>query len=161
MQNINAIIFDLGGVLLNLDFKKVSDAFKVLGVDTFDEMYSQSKVDMLFDHLEIGKISEEEFCNAISTHSGKSILPGDITTAWNSILVDFRKESLDHLKILKNKYKLFLLSNTNSIHLQAFDKIFMKSIGQGTFNSFFDKAYYSHEIGLRKPDAAEIGRAHV
>ena len=154
MQNIKSIIFDLGGVLLNIDFKKVSDAFRVLGVDTFDEMYSQSKVDMPFENLEVGKISEEEFCFAINNHSGKSILPNDITTAWNSILLDFRTESLAHLKILKNKYKLFLLSNTNSIHLQAFNKIFDKSIGQGTFNSFFDKAYYSHEIGLRKPDVA-------
>ncbi len=154
MQNIKAIIFDLGGVLLNIDFKKVSDAFKVIGVNTFDEMYSQSKVDMLFENLEIGKVSEEEFCNAINNHSGKSILSNDITTAWNSILLDFRMESLAHLKTLKNKYKLFLLSNTNSIHLEAFNKIFDKSIGQATFNSFFDKTYYSHEIGLRKPDAA-------
>ncbi len=154
MQNIKAIIFDLGGVLLNIDFKKVSDSFKVLGVDTFDEMYSQSEVNMLFENLEIGKISEDEFCNAINKHSGKSILSNDITTAWNSILLDFRMESLAYLKTLKNKYKLFLLSNTNTIHLQAFNKIFDKSIGQGTFNSFFDKAYYSHEIGLRKPDAA-------
>lgn len=154
MRNIKAIIFDLGGVLLNLDFTKVSDAFKVLGVDTFDAMYSQSKVDMLFENLEVGKVSEEEFCDAINNHSGRSALPKDITTAWNSILLDFRTESLAQLKILKNKYKLFLLSNTNSIHQQAFNKIFEKSIGQGTFNSFFDKAYYSHEIGLRKPDAA-------
>ncbi len=138
MQNIKAIIFDLGGVLLNIDFKKVSDAFKVVGVDTFDEMYSQSKVDMLFENLEIGKVSEEEFCNTINNHSGKSILSNDITTAWNSILLDFRMESLAHLKTLKNKYKLFLLSNTNSIHLEAFNKIFDKSIGQATFNSFFD-----------------------
>ncbi len=154
MQNIKAIIFDLGGVLLNIDFKKVSDSFKVLGVDTFDEMYSQSEVNMLFENLEVGKISEDEFCNAINNHSGKSILSNDITTAWNSILLDFRMESLAHLKTLKNKYKLFLLSNTNSIHLEAFNKIFDKSIGQATFNSFFDKTYYSHEIGLRKPDAA-------
>ncbi len=154
MQNIKAIIFDLGGVLLNIDFKKVSNAFKVLGVDAFDEMYSQSKVDMLFENLEVGKISEEEFCDAINIHSGKCLLPHEITTAWNSILLEFRTESLAHLKILKNKYKLFLLSNTNSIHMQAFNKIFDKNFGQGTFNSFFDRAYYSHEIGLRKPDAA-------
>ncbi len=154
MQNIKAIIFDLGGVLLNIDFKKVSNAFKALGVDTFDEMYSQSEVNMLFENLEVGKINEEEFCNGINTHSGKSIIADNITTAWNSILLDFRTESLACLKNLKNRYKLFLLSNTNSIHLEAFNKIFEKSIGKGTFNSFFDKAYYSHEIGMRKPDAS-------
>ncbi len=154
MQNIKAIIFDLGGVLLNIDFKKVSNAFKALGVDTFDEMYSQSEVNMLFENLEVGKISEKEFCLGINKHSGKSILAGDVTTAWNSILLDYRKESLAFLKILKKKYKLFLLSNTNSIHQEAFNKIFETSIGQGSFNSLFDKAYYSHEIGLRKPDAA-------
>jgi putative hydrolase of the HAD superfamily len=67
--------------------------------------------------------------------------------------LDFRIESLAALKRLRGKYKIFLLSNTNSIHYTQFSKIFKTTIDEKPFNSLFDKAYYSHEIGLRKPDA--------
>ena len=137
MQNIKAIIFDLGGVLLNIDYKKVSDAFKALEVAKFDELYSQSTADHLFENLEVGKISEEEFCHYIKKHTNKEITNEDIIQAWNSILLDFRKESLDYLLALKKKYKLFLLSNTNIIHFNAFNKIFDLTISKNSFNSLF------------------------
>ncbi len=154
MQNIKAIIFDLGGVLLNIDFKKVSEAFKALEVEKFDELYSQSQADPLFENLEKNKISEEEFFTAIKKYTTRPITNEDVANAWNTILLDFRIESLAALKRLRKKYKLFLLSNTNSIHYTAFHKIYDVNIREGSFNSLFDKAYYSHEIGLRKPDAA-------
>lgn len=153
MQNIKAIIFDLGGVLLNIDFKKVSDAFKALGVENFDELYSQSKANPLFKDLEIGKISEADFCNHVKKYSSETITNNDIIKAWNAILLDFRKESLEYLKKLKGKYKLFLLSNTNIIHFKAFNKIYIDDVGQESFNALFEVAYYSHQIGYRKPDA--------
>lgn len=154
MQNIKAIIFDLGGVLLNIDFNKVSAAFKALEIEKFDELYSQSEANLLFQNLETGKITEEEFCDRMKNYTAGTVTSDDIVQAWNSILLDFRQESLDHLKALKNKYKLFLLSNTNIIHFKAFNKIFDLTINQDSFNSLFDKVYYSHEIGLRKPEAA-------
>ncbi len=61
MKKINAIIFDLGGVLLNIDFNKVSKAFKSLGLENFDELYTQNTVSQLFQKLEIGAITEENF----------------------------------------------------------------------------------------------------
>jgi len=154
MQNIKAIIFDLGGVLLDLDFEKVSISFKTLGVEKFDEIYSQHKYYPVFENLETGKIGEDEFCSDLKKYTVKTITNADVTQAWNSILVEFRLNSLTALKELKNKYKLFLLSNTNCIHQQAFNKIFENTVGESSFNSMFDKAYYSHEIGLRKPDSA-------
>lgn len=154
MQNIKAIIFDLGGVLIDLDFKKVSSSFKALGVDKFDEIYTQHKSDLIFENLEVGKISEEDFCNALIRYTIKPVTNEDVTKAWNSILLDFRLDSLSYLKQLKNKYKLFLLSNTNVIHQVAFNKIFENTVEETSFNSLFNKAYYSHEIGLRKPAAA-------
>lgn len=154
MQKIKAIIFDLGGVLLNLDFDKLSTAFKALGVTNFDELFSQSKADILFENLETGKITHEEFCNAFTKYTSKPITSEDVTQAWNSILQDFRPGSLAHLAELRKKYKLFLLSNTNSIHYRAFNKIFDTAVGKNSFNALFDKAYYSHQMGLRKPNAA-------
>ncbi|MEP6595268.1 MAG: HAD family phosphatase [Ginsengibacter sp.] len=153
MQKIKAIIFDLGGVLLDIDFKKISASFNMLGVDKFDEIYSQHKSDLVFENLEIGKISEEEFCNVLKKYTIEPVTNEDVTKAWNSILLEFRVGSLTSLKQLKKKYKLFLLSNTNSIHQVAFYKIFENTVEEGSFNSLFDKTYYSHEIGLRKPDA--------
>ena len=153
MQNIKAIIFDLGGVLLDIDFKKVCTSFETLGADKFEEIYSQHECDPIFENLETGKISEEDFCHALKKYTGASVTDEDITQAWNSILLDFRLDSLNYLKKLKNKYQLFLLSNTNRIHQVAFNKIFENTVGEGSFNSLFDKAYYSHEIGLRKPNA--------
>ena len=153
MQNIKAIIFDLGGVLLDIDFKKVCSSFKTLGAEKFEEIYSQHDCDPIFENLETGKISEADFCIALKKYTSGSVTNEEVTNAWNSILLDFRLSSLNHLKELKNKYNLFLLSNTNIIHQQAFNKIFENTIGESFFNSFFDKAYYSHEIGLRKPNA--------
>jgi putative hydrolase of the HAD superfamily len=153
MRNIKAIISDLGGVLLNLDFKKVSDSFKALGVHEFDDIYSQSAQYPVFEQLETGKISKADFCRALIEYSVTSLTHEQIAAAWNSILIDFRMHSLHALKNLRKKYKLYLLSNTNIIHQEAFYEIFKNTVGEDSFDALFDKAYYSHEIGLRKPDA--------
>ena len=154
MQNIKAIIFDLGGVLLNIDFKKVSESFKALGIHEFDQIYSQTKQYRVFEYLETGKISKEDFCTALTEYTTNSLTHEQVISAWNSILLDFRMNSLQALKKLRTRYKLFLLSNTNIIHQEEFNIIFKNTVGENSFDSLFDKAYYSHEIGLRKPDAA-------
>lgn len=151
MQNIKAIIFDFGGVILNIDYNKTSKAFTDLGVKNFDEMYSQKNANPLFHDLEEGKINEEEFYNAFRTSSQLKLTDQQIKKAWNAILLRYREEALQTLATIKNKYRLYLLSNTNSIHHKEFNKIFEDQIGSGSLNDYFDKAYYSHEIKLRKP----------
>lgn len=151
MQNIKAIIFDFGGVILNIDYNKTYKAFTNLGVKNFDEMYSQKNANPLFHDLEEGKINEEEFYNAFRTSSQLKLTDLQIKTAWNAILLRYREEALQTLANIKNKYRLYLLSNTNSIHHKEFNKIFEDQIGLGSINDYFDKAYYSHEIKLRKP----------
>ena len=151
MQNIKAIIFDLGGVILNIDYNKTSKAFTNLGVKNFDEMYSQKNANPLFHDLEEGKINEEEFYNAFRRSTQLKLTDQQIKTAWNAILLRYREEALQTLATIKNKYRLYLLSNTNSIHHKEFNKIFEDQIGSGSLNDYFDKAYYSHEIKLRKP----------
>lgn len=153
MQNIKAIIFDLGGVLLNIDFSKASTAFKEIGVTDIDEMYAQHTIISLFKDLETGAIIEHDFYEAIKASSKKEITDEQIRNAWNALLLDFRKESMAALRQLKSKYKLFLLSNTNIIHLRAFNRIFETSLIEDAFKDYFDKVYFSHEIDCRKPDA--------
>ena len=151
MQNIKAIIFDFGGVILNIDYNKTYKAFTNLGVKNFDEMYSQKNANPLFHDLEEGKINAEEFYNAFRTSSQLKLTDQQIKKAWNAILLKYREETLQTLATIKNKYRLYLLSNTNSIHHKEFNKIVEDQIGSGSLNDYFDKAYYSHEIKLRKP----------
>jgi len=153
MTETKNIIFDLGGVLLNIDFQKSVTAFKKLGVENFDEMFSQFKADELFEKLEIGNISEPDFYAAIKKRTAGNISGTQIESAWNALLLDFRTESLKFLEKLSANYKLYLLSNTNSIHLKCFKQLFTRETGKPSFDSYFIKAWYSNEIGLRKPNA--------
>src|ERR1700739_3239196 len=120
MLPVKNILFDLGGVLLNVDYHKTSAAFKKLGVQNFDTLYSQFKANELFEELETGKISDDHFYKEMEKHTYPGISQQQIEEAWNAMLLDFRIDSLHFLDSLKNKYKLFLLSNTNSIHHAAF-----------------------------------------
>lgn len=151
MQNIKAIIFDFGGVILNIDFGKTNKAFADLGIKDFNEMYSQQNADHLFRHLEEGKLNEQEFYDAFRRSAQLNLSNEQIRNAWNALLVNYRKDALHTLKKLKHKYKLYLLSNTNSIHLEAFNKIYNEQIGEGRLDDYFDKVYYSHIMGYRKP----------
>ena len=152
MENITTIIFDLGGVLINIDFKKLFKAFQSIGINNFEGMYSQSTATPLFKDLEKGKLSETEFYEKMKDCTELEVTTEQIKNAWNSLLLNFRKESLQKVTSLKNKYRTILLSNTNSIHLSEVNKIFEKEIGKGSLEMYFDKMYYSHLIGLRKPD---------
>jgi epoxide hydrolase-like predicted phosphatase len=152
MQNIEAIIFDFGGVIFDIDFSRTNDAFTQLGVKHFENMYSQKQANPLFQHLEEGKINEGKFYEAFRKETNLELTNEQIKTAWNALLLSFRKESLDALKTLKNKYKLYLLSNTNYIHHLHFNKIYKEEIGEGSLDNYFHKAYYSQNIGYRKPD---------
>ncbi len=150
MAVLKNIIFDLGGVLLDVDYLKTNEAFKNLGFNHFEKMYSQFTADKLFEKLETGHISEEDFYKQL-LNQHETISSWDITDAWNAMLMDFRLDSIEFLSQLRPKYKLFLLSNTNIIHMNAFHKLFCEQTGYKSLSELFTKAWYSNEVGLRKP----------
>ena len=154
MQPLKAIIFDLGGVILNIDYNKTSAAFKAAGVKNIDEMYSQKVANQLFEDLETGKVTQTQFYDEIRNSGMVELTNQQIKKAWDAMLLDFREETLLFIASLKSKYKIFLLSNTNSIHLSRFYEIYDSMKRQSTFESLFDEIYYSHLIGARKPDLA-------
>lgn len=154
MKNIKAVIFDFGGVILNIDFDRSAKAFAELGVHNFNEMYSQHNADHLFRHLEEGKISEKEFYDAFRRSIDVHLTDEQIRKAWNALLIDYRPTALETLKRIRPKYELYLLSNTNSIHLEGFTEIFKQQVKTGLLEDYFDKIYYSHLMGYRKPDKA-------
>ena len=151
MSAIKNIIFDLGGVLLNVDYHKTADAFKALGAVQFDDLYSQANANHLFESLETGSISEDAFYEAIYQYCNPGTTRNQMQLAWNAILLDFRKDSLTVLDNLKDKYNLYLLSNTNSIHLTSFNHSLLEETGNASLDRYFVKSYYSHLIQIRKP----------
>lgn len=146
------IIFDLGGVILNIDYFKTSAAFKSIGGDQFDAIYSQAQQNFLFDDLETGNISEKAFFAELNTLLGGNYTPEELIKAWNAMLLDFPMSRIEKLEQLGKEYRIFLLSNTNETHLAAFKIIAEQSVGYGRFVNCFEQVFYSHQIGARKPN---------
>jgi HAD superfamily hydrolase (TIGR01509 family) len=153
ITGIRHILFDLGGVLLNLDHKRTQDAFAALGFPDFMGVWNQLQQDSLFDDFETGKVSTVDFIAAIRSKAGVAITDEQIIEAWNALLLDFPLRRLQILQQLRIHYDLLLLSNTNEIHETAFNKILMDNHGIPSLGVFFDKVYLSHRIGMRKPNA--------
>ena len=142
---INAIIFDFGDVFINLNKETSIEEFKKLGLDGPNEdLIAQN------DLFEKGKITELEFINSFSTYIPNASTE-EIVKAWNSIIGDFPLERLEFLQMLSSRYRLFLLTNTDSIHISRFEH----NVGMSFYSDFyrcFEKVYYSYEMGMRKPD---------
>ena len=143
---IKNIIFDFGDIFINLKKSATIDELNKLGVTNISE--SMIKI---YHQYEMGKISTEEFVNYF--HKEFNLKKEEIIRCWNAILLDFPKRRLDFLKTLYNskKYRLFLLSNTNDLHISWIKE----NLGDKVYNEFknyFEKFYLSHEINFRKPN---------
>ncbi|MBA7540688.1 D-ribitol-5-phosphate phosphatase [subsurface metagenome] len=150
-ESISNIIFDWGGVITNIDYQATVQAFENLGYISFHERFSQIHGDDLFQRLEKGLAEPEELYKIISDDIGKSVSNHSFKKAWNAMILDTPPVRIKILKKLRNKYKIFLLSNTNTLHVNYAAKRF-KNEHQMNFPSLFHKVYYSYEIGMRKPD---------
>lgn len=152
LSPIRHILFDLGAVLLNIDYNLPVLAFKELGVQNFDQLFSHAGQSELFNLWETGKISRRDFAQAVREWSGLQLSEEEIFTAWNSILLDLPIHRIEFLKSLHNRYEVSLLSNTNEVHVAAFEKIAEETLGPGQWRKAFNgEIFYSNQIGLRKP----------
>ena len=150
---INNIIFDLGGVLLEIDYRLTEKAFINLGCKNFHAIYSQAGHTALFDDAEKGKITETTFFEKLKTLSElKNISHQELKNAWNAMLIGFPEESYRLLKKLKNKYRIFLLSNNNETHVKTYEKMIEKICPVKEFENLFENFHYSCRIGLKKPN---------
>lgn len=152
MKNgIENIIFDLGGVLYKLNYDATSQEFKKLGAVNFDSLYSQHQQSDLFDKFETGKITPQQFCDQLKIELDIAYRSNEeIINAWNAMLLEFPKEHVELLISLKNKYQIFLFSNTNAIHMDYFSTQFKDAYGYD-IKDLFDEAYFSCECGFKKP----------
>lgn len=149
LKGIQNIIFDLGGVILDIDFTLTIQAFEHLQIKSSD-FFSVNQPHFL-TQLETGEISPEEFYDAVRDFSKKNISNNKIRDAWNALLLTTPKERIDAIKRLKNNFQIYLLSNTNQIHQDYFTEYYRKN-HQVLFEELFHKDYYSHQMGLRKPN---------
>lgn len=151
---VKSIIFDLGGVLLDIDYDATIKAFAALGIPNFETHFSQMEQSNFFDDWETGKMGREAWLAGMQEACGPAVSPEKIVEAWNAMLGGFPMRRLQLLQQLRSQYNLYLLSNTNEVHEEAFNKILNEQCGVPAIAAFFDKVYYSHRIGMRKPDEA-------
>lgn len=162
-MTIKNIIFDLGGVILNLDYDRTIKAFEKLGAREINTIYNEAKQDTLFEAFETGKITSNEFRQKLTKKLGFCVNETTFDEAWNAMLLNLPDEHLSFLRELKNKYRVLLFSNTNEIHYHAFQAILKKENQTVHFSESFHHEFYSHILGMRKPDVAafhEILRQH-
>ena len=149
---IKNIILDLGGVIFDVSYHAAAEAYVKLGIKNFDKLFSQKKQEHFFDDYEKGIISDEKFREEIRKHISKPVTDGQIDAAWNALLFTIPRERMKFVQSLKDQYSLFLLSNTNGIHLKAVKEILKKDFGKNVLENTFKKMYFSCELKMRKPD---------
>ncbi|MBL7137281.1 MAG: HAD family phosphatase [Bacteroidales bacterium] len=148
---IRNIIFDFGGVICNIDISRTEKAFVALGIRQFDKEYSVTERDNFFGSFETGKITPQQFRDTMARYFDRPVTGNEIDVAWNALLQDIPASRISLLRNLTNHYRLFLLSNTNEIHYTQYLKDLQIVHGITGFEELFKKAYFSHQIGLRKP----------
>lgn len=153
LQNVSAIIFDLGAVIINIDPSLAHKAIEALGVQEIDKQFTITHQEGIFKDFEIGKVTVDEFRNSFRQFISKPVSDDKIDAAWNAMILDIPVHRIELLKELNSKYNTYLLSNTNAIHTKFIFDYLQKKYGLENLNPLFNKCYYSQEIGVRKPNA--------
>ena len=155
MSALKNIIFDLGNVIIDLDIPRTAHEMHSLlrHPDLQSEVWTS--LEPTLHQYETGAISDELFINALIKHARPNVYAQQVIRAWNAMLIDIPAERLQYLTELKRQgYAIYLLSNTNALHLAWVNKYMLKHYDAPSLDAWFDRAYYSHLIQRRKPDLA-------
>lgn len=152
LKNISTIIFDIGNVLIDIEYKNTIAEFQKLSDIDFNSIVSYHAQIKLFDLFETGKVTAQEFRDDLKKYLKPGTTNEQIDFAWNAIFTGYPHCKFELLLKLKSQYKTFALSNINEIHVQTIDKYVQQNFDVKDMNSYFNKAYYSNEVGFRKPD---------
>ncbi|MBS1618001.1 MAG: HAD family phosphatase [Bacteroidetes bacterium] len=151
---IDTIIFDLGNVIIDIDYDVMIAAFRRIAARDFSHLISYTEQDDLFSGYERGDVSSAEFRAALRPYLRDGVTDAEIDTAWNAILYHYPPDKLERLTALRAKYKVYALSNINDIHLTDIDRYIKANFSAADMRSYFHHAYYSHELRTRKPEPA-------
>ena len=149
--NFKNILFDLGGVILDINVQATLKQFYDLGFPAELMQYPHSMTTDLFYNYETGKMDTEQFRDEIRLRTGVEMSNQAFDEAWNAMLLRIPRERTELLKRLSKPYNLYMLSNTSALHVKVFEKMYLEAAGE-SMQSVFKKIYYSHEIGWHKPD---------
>ncbi|WP_031301424.1 HAD family hydrolase [Sphingobacterium paucimobilis] len=154
MQKIENIILDYGNVIFMIDFIKSQDAFTQLGISNAGEIFAHHGQITLFDDFDKGNITPDEFRDGIRELTNNSgLTDSEIDNAWNALLIGVPPGKHELLLGLQAKFRTFLLSNNNAIHYAYCMRHIQEEYGIKDNTIFFERAYYSHLMGMRKPEA--------
>ena len=151
MENIKNILFDFGGVIVGLNKQNAVDRFKEIGLLNIEDYVNEFRQSGIFLELEEGKLSKEEFYTEFRKLAGKDIAAEDIDSGWMAFLTHIPEYKFQMLKDLRKKYNVYLLSNTNPI-IMGWAESEDFSPTKEPITAFFDKCFYSFEVGAAKPD---------
>ncbi len=156
-KNIKNIVFDLGGVLVDLDFKSAINGLQKAGFANVKEQLQAFDREGIFQKFELGEMTAEEFRSAIRENSTVTLTDEEVDALWNLMLLEIPREKLELILDLRGKYMVYLLSNTNSIH---WDYVCKNAFNYRGFrvNDYFEKTFLSFEMHLAKPDKAIFER---
>ncbi|WP_433894912.1 HAD family hydrolase [Sphingobacterium mizutaii] len=159
MQKVKNVILDYGNVIFMIDFPKVRQAFMDLGIKNVDDFFGHHGQDSLFDAFDKGEISVPEFRDGVRKKADRYDLSDEqIDTAWNSLLLGVPEGKHEILENLRENYRTFLCSNNNELHYAYCMNHIQEKYGVPSNDVFFERTYYSHLEGLRKPDPAIFER---
>jgi putative hydrolase of the HAD superfamily len=151
---IEALVFDFGNVIINIDVERTIEAFAALTQRPMSRVKTVFEEDQIFRRYETGLFQDTEFRDIIRQALGFPFSDQEIDSAWNALLLNVPKERITLIENLKTRYPVYLLSNTNNIHIEACNKYFKANFGIPTVRSLFSKAFYSYEMELWKPEKA-------
>jgi len=152
LNGIKNLFIDLGGVLINIDFKKTYDAFHELGIQDAYNLNDRPEVLQLFLDFECGKFSPDELLVRLSSLSGYQGNRAPLVSAFCALLRDYKPGVIELVQELTKTYRVFLLSNTNALHAEYFNGKLRAEYGINGFEELMEQAFYSHDLGYRKPD---------
>lgn len=150
-NKIKNIVFDLGGVLVGLDNCRCIEAFRQIGAHDIIHYIKEHKVEDLFLEQELGIIDTDAFCEKFRAIANCKASNGEICHAWNQLLTGIPQMKKNRILELRNKYRVFLLSNTNDIHWRKCSDDFL-SDDSHTAEDFFEQVFLSYRMGIAKPD---------
>lgn len=151
-MTIKTVIFDLGNVIIDVDSTHTEHKLQRLGIERASEIFTVQEQNALCDRFECGHVSPEEFIQSLSDYSSHDDVDHQaIQHAWESMILHTTEERLNTLKELRDRYRVLLLSNTNQIHYDHINRLFAERYQIECLDTLFDKAYYSFQVGMRKP----------
>jgi putative hydrolase of the HAD superfamily len=154
LKGIKAIIFDLGNVIIDLHYERTVQRLVELSGCTAEELGEMLVQDPVLQEFEVGAISENEFRERFCTLIGIKLNDRAFDDLWNSFLGEIAPRRIEQMLVLRKKFQTYILSNTNSIHVRCFNAQMYAAHGISSLDELVEKVYYSHEVGMRKPNPA-------